>query len=93
VRWQESGLLISADAMGNILDSDNYVNVKIFPNCIVTGNYICAVAGVYSPAVHGRNPEPFSNNLISYLIDAKASLTAKPNGPGQQRYVYVTIYE
>ena len=78
---------------GNILDADNYVNVKVFPNCTVNGNYICAVAGIYSPTVNGRNPEPFSNNLISYIINAKASLTAQPNGPGEQSYVYVSTYE
>jgi len=77
---------------GDILDADNYVNVKIFPSCVVTGNFICAVAGVYSPTIHGRNPEPFSNNLKNYIIQAKAALTSKPDGSGQQRYVYVTPY-
>jgi len=77
----------------DILDSDNYVRVRNFPSCVVTGNFICAVAGVYSPLIHGRNPEPFSDNLKTYIIEAKANLTAKPNGPGQRKYVYVTPYE
>lgn len=78
---------------GNILDAVNYVKVISFPSCVVTGNFICAVAGVYSPLVHGRNPEPFSNNLKTYIIEARAALNSKPSGSGQRRYVYVTPFE
>jgi hypothetical protein len=77
----------------DILEESNYVNVKIFPSCLVNGHTICAVAGLYSPTTNGSNPAPFSNNLLTYIIEAKAMLTAKPNGAGQKRYVYVTSYD
>jgi len=76
----------------DILDEKNYVNVKVFPSCLSTGFNICAVSGIYNPLSNGRHPEAFSNNLKSYIIDAKATLTAKPSGPGQVKFVYVTVY-
>jgi len=74
---------------GGELNSKYYYIITTKPTCLDGTPNVCSVYAIYSPETYGSSPVPFSTQLLLYISNVKATSSAQPSIPtDQKKYVY-----